>query len=125
MTPYAVAAALAAIALVIVGQTLLKIGMNAVGPIGRVRMRLPGVLLADMATRWQLWAGTLLYTASAAAWLLALSTATPSLAYPYLGLTYFGVAVSAVVFLDERLTPAQWAGVLLIVAGVGLVALAG
>ena len=50
--------------------------MNVVGPIGRVRLRSPGRLVVEMASRWELWVGTLLYAASAAAWVLALSTAS-------------------------------------------------
>jgi hypothetical protein len=76
MTPYAFVAALATVTLVIVGQTLLKRGMNVVGPIGRVRLRAPGRLVVEMLSRWELWVGTVLYAASAAAWLLALSTAS-------------------------------------------------
>jgi len=124
MTPYAIAAALASVAAVIAGQTLLKLGMNSVGPIRRARLAAPGALIVDMATCWPLWAGILLYAASAMAWLLALSTAPPALAYPFLGMAFLGVPVSANVFLGERLTPAQWAGVFLIIAGIGVVALA-
>jgi len=125
MSPYALAAALVTVALVIVGQTLLKRGMNAVGSIGRVRLRAPGRLLAEMASCWELWVGLLLYAAAGAAWLLTLSTAQPSLAYPFLVLSYFGVVVTAVVVLGERLTPAQWIGVLVILWGVALVTLTG
>jgi drug/metabolite transporter (DMT)-like permease len=125
MNPYALIAALVTVGLVIVGQTLLKRGMNVVGPIGRVRLRSPGRLLVDMVSRWQLWAGTVLYAASAAAWVLALSTAAPALAYPFLCLSYFGVALTAVLVLGEKLTPAQWLGVLLVIAGVAVVTLSG
>lgn len=125
MTTYALVYALATVALVITGQTLLKRGMNAVGPIGRVRLRAPGGLARDMASRWELWVGTVLYAVSAVVWVLALSTAAPSLAYPFLCLSYFGVAVTAEVVLGERLTPAQWLGVLLLIGGVAVVTLSG
>jgi drug/metabolite transporter (DMT)-like permease len=121
---YSLAAALATVALVVTGQTLLKRGMNAVGPIGRVRLAAPGPLLMSMLGRWELWVGTVLYAASAAAWLLALSTASPALVYPFLCLSYLGVVLSAVLVLGERLTPAQWLGVLLVIAGVAVVAFA-
>lgn len=125
MTPYAILAALATVVLVIAGQTLLKHGMSVVGPIDRHSSRTPGRLFVEMASRWELWAGTVLYAASAAAWLLALSTAPPSLVYPFLRLSYFGVALAAAVVLGERVTPAQWVGILLIISGVAVVTLGG
>ena len=125
MTPYAILAAFATVALVIAGQLLLKRGMTVVGPIGRAPLRTPGRLLAEMVSRWELWVGFLLYAMSGAAWVLALSTAPPSLVYPFLCLSYFGVAVFAVRLLGERLTPAQWVGVLLIIVGVAVVTLGG
>lgn len=125
MSIYAFISAIATVVLVIVGQTLLKRGMNVVGPIHREQLAHPGALFVSMVSRWELWLGTVLYALSAAAWLLALSTAAPQLAYPFLCLSYFGVAVSAEVFLGERLTPAQWLGVFLIIAGVAVVTLNG
>jgi len=122
MTIYGFLAAIATVALVIPGQTLLKRGMNVVGPIHRDAFLRPGSLLVAMIARWELWVGAAIYALSAAAWLLALSTSA-TFAYPFLCLSYFGVALSATVFLGERLTPAQWAGVLLIIAGVAVVTL--
>ncbi len=123
MSIYSLVEALATVALVIVGQTLLKRGMTIVGPIGRKPLQAPGRLLLDMASRWELWVGSALYGFSAAAWLLALSTAGPRIAYPFLVLSYFGVALTATVVLRERLTPAQWLGVFLLIAGVAVVTL--
>ena len=123
MSPYSLIEALVAVALIIGGQLLLKRAMSAVGPIGRARLKSPGALLLDMASRWQLWAGAALYLAAAAAWILALSTAPPQFAYPFWCLTYFSVAVAAVALLRERLTPAQWLGVMLIIVGVAIVGL--
>jgi drug/metabolite transporter (DMT)-like permease len=121
---YSFIAAIATVALVVTGQTLLKRGMNLVGPIGHIRLRSQWALLVTMLGRWELWAGTVLYAASAAAWLLALSTGSPALVYPFLCLSYLGVVLSAVFVLGERLTPAQWVGVLFVITGVAVVAFA-
>lgn len=111
------------VALVVTGQTLLKRGMTLVGAIGRERMSTPLVLVAEVARRWQVWCGLALYAVSAATWIIALSLVPLTVAYPFLGLTYVAVAIIAVRKLGERLTPAQWLGIVLIVAGVLMVAL--
>ena len=125
MSIYGLVEALSTMILVIVGQTLLKRGMSAVGPITRVRLGSPGSLFAVMASHWELWAGAAIYATSAATWLLTLSTTPLAHAYPFLCLWYFGVTISAVAVLRERLTPAQWLGVMLVIAGIGVLAAAG
>lgn len=108
---------------VVAGQTLLKAGMARVGPVDLSRVRRSVRLAADASRIWQLWAGVALYVLSAALWILALSTVPLSVAYPFLGLTYVGVAAIAVMKLGEWLTPAQWFGLSLVVIGVLLVTL--
>ena len=123
MTGAELAAVLSAVTLVVAGQVTLKRGMDLVGPITRSRLRSPLRLLGDTATRWQVWLGVALYVTSAAAWIYALSTVPLSVAYPFLGLTYVGVAAVAVARFGEWLTPAQWIGIALVVVGVVTVAL--
>lgn len=114
---------LVAVVLVTAGQTTLRWGMQLVGPIDGTRVRRPLHLFGEVATKWQVWVGFTLYAASAVAWIYALSRVPLSVAYPFLGLTYVGVAAIAELALGERLTPAQWLGILLVVAGVIGVAL--
>jgi multidrug transporter EmrE-like cation transporter len=123
MTLAELAAVLAAVTLVVAGQVTLKWGMELVGPITGARLRQPFGLLGDVASHWQVWVGSALYVTSAAAWIYALSTVPLSVAYPFLGLTYVGVAAIAVTVFGEWLTPAQWIGIALVVAGVVTVAL--
>lgn len=125
MTPSNLVPVLIAVVLVTAGQTTLRWGMQLVGPITGERMRTPLALIAQVASRWQVWVGFGLYGLSAAAWIFALSRVPLSVAYPFLGLTYVGVAAVAQTLLDERLTPAQWLGIVLVVFGVVVVALAG
>lgn len=116
---------LVAVVLVVTGQTLLKQGMNLVGPIGRAQLRAPVALTREILRHWHIWVGLGLYAVSAAAWIIALSIVPLSLAYPFLGLTYVFIAFTAVIRLGERLTPAQWLGIALVAGGVLLVAVSG
>jgi drug/metabolite transporter (DMT)-like permease len=115
-------AVLASVTLVVIGQTTLKWAMTIVGVIDRPRLREPLKLAADVARVWQVWFGLSVYVLSAAMWIFALSRVPLSMAYPFLGLSYVGVAVVAVVALKEWLTPAQWLGIAAVVAGVVMVA---
>jgi drug/metabolite transporter (DMT)-like permease len=125
MSPAGVFAILISVALVVTGQTLLKRGMTLVGPIDGPRAKRAGVLILDVAKRWQLYAGLAGYLLSAFTWVYALSLVTPSAAYPFLGLSYVGVAGAAVLFLGETLTIAQCVGIALVVSGVVMVAWVG
>jgi multidrug transporter EmrE-like cation transporter len=67
------------------------------------------------------WTGMLCYAASVCVWIAALSKAPVSTAYPMLSLGYVVVALVAVAWLGESLTPAKVLGIVLICAGVVLV----
>lgn len=123
MSVVALLAVMASVLLAVVGQTFLKIGMNRVGAIDVGRIRRPGALVLDVVRRWQVWVGYSAYAISASTWVFALSRLPLTVAYPFLGLTYVGVAVAGILVLDEWLTPAQWFGIMLVVAGVVTVAL--
>ena len=113
---------LLSVGLVIVAQVVLKIGAGSLSGISREElghplrlglraMRVPGVVI-----------GLLLYLVSAALWLLVLATTPLSYAYPFLGLTYVGVAVASVTVLKERFSALQWIGLAFVVLGVAAVA---
>jgi len=122
MKPQGLIYVLAAVTLVVSGQTLLKLGMTSVGEIGLERLRMPVRLAGDVASQWQVWIGLALYALSAAVWILALATVPLSVAYPFLGLSYVAIAATSVLALGEWLTPAQWIGIALVVIGVIAVA---
>ena len=123
MTPVDLGAVLLSISLIVAGQITLKSGMARVGAIDWHRLHRPIALVSDVARVAAIWIGLTLYVASAAMWIFTLSRVPLSLAYPFLGLSYVGVAATAVIALDEWLTPAQWLGILLVVTGVVTVAL--
>jgi multidrug transporter EmrE-like cation transporter len=122
MNAAGVLASAGAVFLVVIGQALLKWGMLRVGPIGRSRLRRPMHLAGEVARTWQVWAGIGVYAVSAAVWILALSRVPLSVAYPVFAFTYVGVPIASTAVFDESLTPAQWLGILLAVAGVIIVA---
>ena len=111
----------ASVALNTTGQLLLKRGMNRVGP-SRISASAMARTLLRAALTPSVVLGFSCYAVSAVLWLYVLSVADLSWAYPLLSMAYVLVALSAAVFLGERLTPARIAGTLAIVAGVVLVA---
>lgn len=123
MSWHGLAYVLLSITLVVTGQTLLRAGMMRIGPIGKARLSKPLRLVADIARLWQIWVGLTFYVISGVSWILALATVPLSIAYPFLGLSYVGVAAVAVLALGEWLTPAQWLGIVFVISGVVTVAL--
>jgi drug/metabolite transporter (DMT)-like permease len=72
-----------------------------------------------------LWVGIVLWAVEVIAWVIVLERAPLGLAYPVMTLTYAGVPLAGVLFLRERLQPAQMAGAALVALGVTCVALSG
>lgn len=113
---------LGAVLLGTAGEVLLKSGIDGVGrlafgnpgDIGRTVIRVlssPRILI-----------GFACYGLAAILWLMILSRLELSYAYPMLALTYVLVPLAAHVFLGETLSVGRWAGILIIVAGVLVVA---
>jgi drug/metabolite transporter (DMT)-like permease len=75
------------------------------------------VLIATPA----IYAGLFLFGLSALVWLVVLSRASLSFAYPFAALTYVLILRFDLFILDETVPPLRWAGVALIVAGIFLV----
>ncbi|WP_354684349.1 EamA family transporter [Cupriavidus necator] len=102
-------------------QLLLKAGVNAVGAITLDR----GTLLLTalrVLTQWPVLAGLTLYVVSVGVWIVGLSRVDVSIAYPMLSLGYVVNAVAAWYLFGEMIGPLRVAGILLILAGVFLIA---
>ncbi|WP_265921223.1 EamA family transporter [Cupriavidus nantongensis] len=102
-------------------QLLLKAGVNAVGAITLDR----GTLLVTalrVLTQWPVLAGLTLYVVSVGVWIIGLSRVDVSIAYPMLSLGYVVNALAAWWLLGEIIGPLRVAGILLILAGVFLIA---
>jgi drug/metabolite transporter (DMT)-like permease len=100
------------------GDTFLDIGMKRVGPVSLTQW---STLLRAVGTPWVA-AGILLLLGFLASQMTALSWADLTYVLPMTSLSYVMMALLARFWLHEHVSPSRWAGVALIVAGVGFVA---
>ena len=112
---------LVCVALNTVAQVLLKAGVNAVGVIdfgfGRILHT-----IWTLVFEWHIFIGLFCYVASVGVWLMVLSRSEVSVAYPMSSLGYVATAIAAWYLFGEPMTPARIGGILIIMAGVYLVA---
>lgn len=99
------------------GQVALKQGMNLVGEISNVG---PKVIKAMFTPYVAL--GLLLYLLSSIFWLTALSREELSYLYPLIAMGYVIVALLSWWFFGDKIMALRWIGIVLICAGVTLVA---
>ncbi len=99
------------------GDTFLSLGMKQVGPVSLHHL---STLLAALRVPWVL-AGIVLLTAFFASYLTALSWADLTFVLPATSFGYVIIALLSKFWLHEIITPARWAGILLITLGVGFV----
>lgn len=111
---------LACVALGVGGQLLLKHGMSADrDAVDRVSEVVPRLLKA--ALNPIVVCGFVLYAISAALWLIVLTRAELSWAYPLLSLGYVFVVVLSRVLFHEAVTTTRLLGTLVIVLGVWII----
>ncbi len=114
---------LLSVSLAALAQLTLKHGVNVVTSAhGGGPLKLNGVSLKALASSAIVWGGLVLFGVSAIVWLLVLSRATLSFAYPFASLSYILILVFGRFVLHEQVTPLRITGVALIVAGIVLVA---
>ena len=101
-----------------VGDTLLSHGMTQVGPVTLAHL---GMLLAAIRNPWVI-TGILCLLGFFASYLTALSWADLTFVLPSTAFGYVVVALLSKFWLHETITLYRWAGILLIVCGVGFVA---
>lgn len=110
---------LASILLGSLAQLSLKKGMSLIGGVTLLDLvRSPGRFLF---MPW-LHLGALLYAASLALWLVVLSRLELSRAYPMVSLGYLVTFVLGSLLFQESIAPAKIGGLLMIMAGVALLA---
>ncbi len=99
----------------VVGQFLIKKGMNAIGD--TVTKNGLTFFLQAFTSPFVL-GGLVFYGVSLLIWLVVLSKVNLSLAYPLISISYVLVLLVSWIFLNEVVPPLRWLGVGLIIAGV-------
>ncbi len=112
---------LAASALGVIGQMMLKVGMSAMGPLSLSAAGAP-LIAWRMATTPMVVGGLLVYAAGTFFWLITLSRIELSVAYPFVSLNHVIIFLLAWLVLREQITPTRTVGVLVICIGMLLVA---
>lgn len=102
-------------------QLMLKAGVNAVGAITIDRATLLQTAFRVL-TQWPVIGGLTLYVVSVGVWIVGLSRVDVSIAYPMLSLGYVVNALAAYWLFGEMIGPLRMAGIVLILAGVFLIA---
>ncbi|MGH8128234.1 MAG: SMR family transporter [Gammaproteobacteria bacterium] len=124
MTWTAFALVLTGVLLNAAAQVLLKAGVRHMGVIS---LQFPVLVKAgfSLAVNPYIIAGLSCYVVSVVVWLLALSRVAVSIAYPMLSIGYIVTAVIAWLYLGEDMNMTRWAGIVVIIIGVFLVARSG
>ena len=114
---------LLSVCLAAIAQLTLKHGMNQVTASNDgAAVALNASSLKAMATNLSVIGGLAIFGLSAVIWLLVLSRASLSFAYPFASLSYLLIVLAARFVLHEHIPPLRWAGVALIMTGIVLVA---
>jgi drug/metabolite transporter (DMT)-like permease len=103
-------------------QLTLKTGVDQVTDANGGVLSLNARSLKALLTSPMVWAGLLVFGCSAILWMLALSRASLSFAYPFAALGYVLIVAFSVLVLHETVPPLRWLGVACIVTGIVLVA---
>jgi drug/metabolite transporter (DMT)-like permease len=116
-----IAMILVSVTLAAVAQLTLKSGMNQVKEsYGVAGLNVDS--LKAVASTPTVWLGLVLFGLSAVVWLLVLSRASLSFAYPFAAITYILIVLFDRFVLHETVPPLRWAGVACIAVGIVLVA---
>jgi drug/metabolite transporter (DMT)-like permease len=119
--PMLIALILLSVGLASVAQLTLKAGMNQVTDASGTAS-LSAESFKAIASNLVVWGGLALFALSAVAWLFVLSRTSLSFAYPFASLTYLLIVLVDRFVFHEEVPAARWAGVVLIMAGIILVA---
>lgn len=101
------------------GQVFIKKGVSSTG--GIKLEELLSAKLFSTVFEPNILIGIILYAAASMLWLVVLSKAELSFAYPLIALGYVVTAFLATIYFRENITLIRWFGILLILGGVFLV----
>jgi drug/metabolite transporter (DMT)-like permease len=117
-----IAMILLSVALAAVAQLTLKTGMNHVNDeLAPSTFSLTGRSLRVLVGQPFVWGGLFLFGVSALVWLVVLSRASLSFAYPFAALTYVSILLFDHFVLNEQVPALRWAGVACIALGIFLI----
>lgn len=108
---------LISVSLAVLGQFFLKKGMLDIGEIP-LNFGTPLFLLGKVFKNLKLFFGFSLFGLSAVTWLVVLSRAELSFAYPMVSMGYILTLFISWKFLGEVISPMRWLGVVIICVGV-------
>lgn len=112
---------LLSVSLAVFGQVFLKKGMMSIGEIP-FNISTPFFLLGKVFTNFKLFIGFALFGLSSVVWLVVLSKVELSFAYPMVSTGYILTILISWKFLGETISPVRWIAVVVICAGVALLA---
>ena len=112
---------LTSVLLAALAQLTLKHGMNQVTDASGTAS-LNSTTLKSVVTNVYVIGGLAIFGISAVVWLLVLSRASLSFAYPFASLSYLLIVLIDRFLLKESVPPLRWAGVFFIMTGIVLVA---
>lgn len=117
-----IAMILLSVALAAVAQLALKTGMNEVtDTLSPESFSLNGASLKALVAQPFVWGGLFLFGISAMVWLVVLSRASLSFAYPFASLTYVLILIFDQFVLKDEVPPLRWGGVAFIGIGIFLI----
>ncbi len=117
-----IAMILLSVALAAVAQLALKTGMNEVTEkLSPDSFSLNGPSLRALVGQPFVWGGLLLFGISAMVWLVVLSRASLSFAYPFASLTYVLILIFDQFVLKDEVPTLRWGGVAFIGIGIFLI----
>ena len=105
------------IILLVLGQTLWKIGLSNIS----LELSFNGILKLFL-TRY-IFGGLLIYALATVIWLFILSKSQLSIVYPLQSLCYAGAAVIGLIVFKENIPLTRWAGIAVIIFGAYLVSI--
>lgn len=112
---------LVSILLSTLGQFVLKTGAKQLGSVGIEESGRAAAIAFSAATNPYIVGGLGCYALGAVTWIMVLTRAPLSWAYPILALNQVLILLVAWAFLGEDVNAMRWGGVLLIISGVFLV----
>ena len=117
-----IAMILLSVALAAVAQLALKTGMNEVtDKLSPESFSLNGPSFKALVAQPFVWGGLFLFGISAMVWLVVLSRASLSFAYPFASLTYVLILIFDQFVLKDEVPPLRWGGVAFIGIGIFLI----